>query len=355
MDVALRGSTPAATTAGILILTRARQLGLPIRVSVVADPKNAERVLGPAVLYAPVLASCGVGRDAGHGGLVVVPGPPDRPIMMTATPHGLSGWFFVDRAGHGHHPASQAFVRMSRDPRVPARHLSREVRRAMEILGMQPDPAVLDVLFGADVPPLTRLSLALRAGRFLAGGRGEPVTRFVTGQVDPSKRPIPAEFRREETLRLLQNPDELSWILDGLSPAIRDRIETWFTTAKGLAEDDEGRDLELIHALLVLASNLVQLPPYSILPPLGAAEDSMAVGLKAALNTTNEDDAMSQLTSMFRFLGGTFVSDESDAWFVCDEAAPEGHVERWQWFCSQVRDGRKRATELWEDITDPTS
>ena len=38
---------------------------------------------------------------------------------------------------------------------------------------------------------------------------------------------------------------------------------------------------------------------------------------------------------------------------VCD-AVPEQHlIGRWQWFCSQVRQGRKRAEVLWPLITDP--
>ena len=71
MNIALRGSSAGATTAGIFLLTKARQLGLPIRVSVVGQPDDAAFVKGPAMLYAPVLASCGVGREHGHGALVI--------------------------------------------------------------------------------------------------------------------------------------------------------------------------------------------------------------------------------------------------------------------------------------------
>src|SRR5690606_30197650 len=109
------------------------------------------------------------------GATVVVPGPPHKPLMVTVHPHGESGWFFVDRSGQGAHPATQAFVRLSRDPRPLARELGKDIRRAMEALGLSTDPAVLDVLFGADVPPLTRLAVGLRTGRAMAGGRGEPI------------------------------------------------------------------------------------------------------------------------------------------------------------------------------------
>src|SRR5687768_778397 len=196
-----------------MLLTRARQLGFRLTASVVGDPTDIIPIPGPAVCYAPVLASCGVGREAGSGATVVVPGPPGKPVMVTVHPHGESGWFFVDRSGEGHHPATQAFVRQSRDPRPMARELARELRRLMEGLGLSTDPAVLDVMFGADVPPLTRLAIGLRAGRAMSGGRGEPITRFTTGLA--TNEPLPPVY--EETAReLLLRPDGLDWVIQGL-------------------------------------------------------------------------------------------------------------------------------------------
>jgi hypothetical protein len=271
--------------------------------------------------------------------------------MVTVHPHGISGWFFVDRSGNGHHPATQAFVRLSRDPRQGARELGRELRRMMEGLGLSTDPAVLDVLFGADVPPLTRLAVGLRAGRALAGGRGEPITRFIVGNAVQDPLPIvpPDDFKR----RLLD--DDLHWILDGLSTAIRDRAEQCVRMARELAMEDGGRDLILLYHIAELASQLVQLPPRSILPPLGAAEDSVATGLRSALTAQGDGDANRQLTQMFQFLGGRYVEDAVHAYEVCDAPAPADHIGRWQWFAGQVRQGRKRADALWTDIFDPAS
>lgn len=352
VEVYLRGSSPGATTAGIMLLTRARQLGYRMNVHVVGDPDDILPIEGPAVCYAPVLASCGVGREQGSGATVVVPGPPGRPVMVTVHPHGVSGWFFVDRSGNGHHPATQAFVRLSRDPRPKARELGRELRRAMEGLGMSTDPAVLDVLFGADVAPLTRLAVALRAGRALSGGRGQPITRFTTGSADAD--PLDLGFDDAARSRLM-HPNGLRSILDGLSTAIRDRAETFLGLARELAQEDGGRDLVLVHHLAELASHLVLLPPNSILPPLGAAEDSVATGLRFALAAEGDGDANRQLVSVFRFLGGRFTDSATHSYEVCDAPAPAQHIERWQWFCAQVRQGRKRADALWPQIVDPPS
>ncbi len=334
-----------------MLLTRARQLGYRLEVSVVGDPDDIVPIPGPAVCYAPVLASCGVGREAGSGATVVVPGPPGAPVMVTVHPHGVSGWFFVDRSGNGHHPATQAFVRLSRDPRPQARELGRELRRAMDALGLSTDPAVLDVLFGADVPALTRLAVGLRAGRAMSGGRGEPITRFMRGMVDEDPLPStpPADYRE----RLLTN--ELDWILDGFSTAVTDRGAHVVKIARELAMEDGGRDLILMYHLAELASQLVQLPPRSILPPLGAAEDSVATALGSALRAQGAGDANKQLVQMFQFLGGRYLAAAPHSYPVCNAKAPADHIGRWQWFAGQVRQGRKRADALWTDIFDPAS
>ena len=80
MEVYLKGSSPGATTAGILLLTRARQLGYRLEVFVVGDPDDVVPICGPAILYAPVLAGCGIGREYGSGATVVLPGPPTQEI-----------------------------------------------------------------------------------------------------------------------------------------------------------------------------------------------------------------------------------------------------------------------------------
>jgi len=352
MEVLLRGSSPAATTAGIMLLTRARQLGYRLEVGIVGDPSDVTSIHGPAILYAPVLASCGVGREAGRGATVVVPGPPGTPLMVTTHPHGESGWFFVDRTGNGMHPATQAFVRLSRDSRPEARELGRQIRKGMEALGLSTDPAVLDVLFSADIPPLTRLAVGLRAGRAMSGGRGESITRFITGLADAD--PLPADFTPETAKRIL-DPDDTRWILDALSMAVRDKAEACFDLARKLAGEDGGRDLVLLFNIAELASHLVQLPPHSILPPLGAAEDSVATGLLDALNASGDGDANQQLGQTFRFLGGTYRDGGPHIHEVSNSPAPADQVEKWRWFCSEVRRGRKQADALWPNIFDPPS
>lgn len=354
MHVALRGNSPSTITAGIMLLTRARQLGYSLHVEIVGDEGDLSRVPGPAVVYAPVLASCGVGREHGSGATVVVPGSPGDPVMVSVAPHGDGDWFLVDRTGQGAHPATQAFVALSRDEREPARQLGRDVRRAMEALGMAPDTAVLDVLFGAPVPPLLRLALALRAGRALSGGRGEPITRYLAGSLEDTDDPIDDDLSPAVAATQVE-AGEHRWLLDRLSTTVRDPVEAWAQGAVALAKEDGGRDLALLKSLLEVAGHLAQLPHHSILPPLGAAEDSVAVGLKSALAAKGEGDANRQLSQVYRFLGGRYTDADPHALLVSDTPAPtDGDAAAiWRWFSTEARIGRKRADALWEDIFDP--
>ena len=78
-------------------------------------------------------------------------------------------------SGSGIHPATQALVALRRDTRIRARWLYQQIIRGVEELGATIEPALFDILFGAPAAPLTRLAVALRAGRTMTGERGAPV------------------------------------------------------------------------------------------------------------------------------------------------------------------------------------
>jgi hypothetical protein len=353
MDVALRGSSPGATTAAILLMTRARQLGYRLRVDIVGDPDDITPVPGPAVVHAPVLASCGVGRKDGMGATVVVSGPPTEPLLVCVRDHGTEGWFEVDRAQQGCHEATRAYVRLTTDARVDARHVAKEIRRAAQGLGMSTDPAVFDILFGAPVPPLSRISLALRTGRSLSGSRGQPITRFL-GPHDFEQDPVPSSFDAEQVRGWLEGGD-LRWILDRLSLTVRDRAEDFLEAVARVATEDGGRDLVLVHALAELTSHLVQLPAQSILPPLDAAMDGVALCVGKGLQAAGDGNASFQLGQVFRFLGGRYVEHADHVFNVDVHEAPEGRIERWRWFCKAALIGQQRADEIWPLIWDAPS
>jgi hypothetical protein len=352
MDVALRGSSPGATTAAILLMTRARQLGLRLRVDIVGDPDDICFIPGPAVVHAAVLASCGVGRKDGMGATVVVSGPPTDPLLVCVRDNGEDGWFEVDRGQQGCHPATQAYVRLTTDARVEARHVAKEIRRALQAVGMSADPAVLDILFGAPVPALTRISFALRAGRSMSGQKGEPLLRYLAPHADFDQDPLQGDFDAEKTRARLET-EELRWVIDRLSLTVRDRVEDWWSTARDLARQDGGRDLLLFHAIAELASHLVQLPSQSILPPLDAAMDGVALCIPKGMTAEGDGNASLQLSQVFRFLGGRYVSSAAHTFEVDAMQPPQGRIPRWRWFCKAILIGQRRADELWPAIWEP--
>jgi len=354
MHVALRGSSPGATTAAILLMTKARQLGLRVDVVIVGDPDDITPVPGPAVVHAPVLASCGVGRKDGMGGTVVVSGPPTEPLLLCVQNHGEDGWFEVDRGQQGCHPATQAYTRLTRDARVDARHLAKELRRTLVGLGMSAEPAILDILFGAPVPPLTRISLALRAGRHLSNTRGQPLTRFLAPHDHDDHDPVPSEFDPDQVRSWLDG-DRLSWVTDRLSLTVRDQVEEWLHLAARLSAEDDGRDLALVHALAELTSHLVQLPPQSILLPLDAAMDGVALCVGKGLQAGGDGNASFQLGQVFRFLGGRYVDSADHVYDVDVHDPPPDRIGRWTWFCRAARIGQQRSEEIWRDIWDQSS
>jgi hypothetical protein len=353
MHITLRGSSPGATTAAILLMTRARQLGLRLQVDVIGDPERITPVPGPAVVHAPVLASCGVGRKDGMGATVVVSGPPSEPLLLCVQDHGVDGWFEADRGQEGLHPASQAYMRWTRDARVDARHLAKELRRGLSGLGVSVETVVLDMLFGAPVPPLTRVAFALRAGRAISGERGQPITRVLAVH-DSDRDPIGADFDAETVRRWLSN-GEMQWVVDRFAPNVRDRVEDWTEMAARVTAEDGGRDLVLVHALAEIASHLVQLPPQSILPPLDAALDGVALCAGKALHADGDGNANFQLGQVFRFLGGRYVDDATDAYDVDVHDAPDDRIERWRWFCKAALIGQRRAEEIWSVLWDAPS
>jgi hypothetical protein len=334
MNIALRGSSPSTMVAGILLLSRARSFGQRIKVEIVGDPGDIGVVEGPAILHSAPLASCGVGRELGSGALVVVPGPAGAPLAVSLSADGRQDWFHVDRSGEGVHAATRAFVRYRRDPRGPVRQQVRMFLRAAEVLGIAPEPAVLDLLFGAPVPPLTRIALVLRAGRALTGERGAPLTQFFTGSVD----------------------DEVAISLDAtlsrLVPAVRENAEIFARAAEEIAASDDDR--AWIEGLSEVASHLALLPPQGMLPPLAPSADAVAYGLGRALGAAHGNfQAQAGLLETYRFLGGRFTDSAAYPVELPSDPPPADRLDRWRWFCTHVSVAADKVDRIWRDLVDP--
>jgi len=320
-------------------------------VEIVGDPYDITPVRGPALLHSPVLASCGVGRELGTGALVVLPGPADVPLAVSTSKDGTGTWFTIDRAGVGAYEETQAFVRLFRHTSASARLVSLQLSRVLQHLGCPLEPAIIDLLIGAPLPPLDRVALALRAGRAITGDDGVPLHRFLTPSASVLEA-LPPDGDPATILRWLQSDEaEEFWGRFALSVRVasREMLPCWEELGAGDPEV-----LELFAGFVELASTLVCMPSTSMLPPLDASSDAVACGVAAAIGATRGNtDANAFLVEMFRFLGGRFVSASAHPIPVEEVEAPEDRLERWQWFCHLARGAADQADALWSHVVDP--
>ena len=301
MTVSLQGNSPAALTAGILLLSRARSFGQRLQVEVVGPADEVTPVEGPAIVHSAVLASCGIGRRLGSGALVIVPGRPADPLAASLVDGGDGPWFEIDRSGAGGQEATQAFVRMCRHPALEVRDVARRLRRALAALGCAAEPAVLDLLFGAPVPPLVRVALSLRAGRALSGADHATLNRFLAQDWSALPDPLPDSLSSAE-LEAARVDGRFGALLSRVGISSHDPIEEWLEDAQAAAGLDPAFG-ELAARIVGVGSHVCALPPQSMLPPL----EPIGCGRGGAgrNGATNEDsDANRTLSETFRFLGG---------------------------------------------------
>ena len=336
MMVSLRGSSPSTMALGVLLLSRARSFGQRIQVEIVGDPEEIGIVTGPALVHSAPVASCGVGRELGHGALVVVPGPAEEQLAVSLSADGVGPWFTVDRTGEGVHPATRAWIALRRDKRPEARHHAALLADALEAVGCAAETPVFDLLFGAPVNPLDRISLALRAGRALSGARGLPIQEFLVRDLD------------------VDTTVDAIGTLERFSPSFQRHAAAFIPFVGANAET-----VPLLDALAELLVHLSHLPRASILPPLSPAADAVAVGLGRALgavsSTTSGDQAQVSLLHTYRFLGGKFTRSATHAIELRSDPPPADRLARWQWFCTHVSDAASRLDSTWRELYDPAS
>jgi len=354
MSVELSGNSPAALTAGILLLSRARQFGTRLQVSVLGDPSEITPVRGPALVHSAVLASCGVGRRPDGGAAVIVPGPAEDPLAVSLSPEGLGPWFTVDRRGVGEHPATQATVRMCRSADPEARRLGRELLQALRGLGCIPEPAVLDLALQAPVSAYHRVAVGLRAGRALHGRTHAPVHTFLEVRQDTLADVVQSPCALAD-LQAAAADGRLDMLLSRLGPSVRAATTSWTHAMLRRAPTDPDA-ATLVAAVLETIAPVVTLPSPVVLPAVHPAADSVACALPTAIGampTGNDDDAARGLVETFQFLGGRFVSTARFPVVVPGDPAPKARLDRWKWFCTSARSAADTADALWRRVVDP--
>ena len=351
MQVALQGSSASVVMTGILLLSHSRRLGQPIKVVVAGVKEDAVRVEGPALVSHPVLAGCGVGRVEKSSNLVMMPGPAADPLAVSFASSGLADWFVVDRSGAGVHPSTKAFVRLCRNPELDALNLGRVLRRALAATGCPPEPALLDILFGAPLPPLERLAVALRAGRAMTGSSGDLFTRYIASGVNDLPDPLSTPCEITE-IRSAVADGRFDQLLRRIEPGLRDAVADWFD---GMLSLGEAAAMEpLICGIGELGSHLVSLPMAGMLPSIAPGPTSIAQNLGPAIGAVSPQScAIRVLIEMFEFLGGRFTDHTPFAIHVNGEDPPATRVERWEWLCRSANQATKESENIWRRLVDP--
>jgi len=323
--------------------------GQRITVEIVGEANNITPVTGPAVVHSPVLASCGVGQKDRDGGLVIVPGHASAPLSLSFREGGSDEWFMVDRAGVGINNATQQFVKLCRNRNADRRRLGQQLTRAMHVLGCAPEPAVLDVFFGAPSNPLVRLAIALRAGRSMDGRRGEPLNKFFSGE--ETKGLPPGGFDVEDIRQLNPNdPAGMQRLLQLLPKSTRASAIDTFTKMGHLGDECH----HLLRGLVEHLDGLAAMPEGPSLPRLTPAMDTVAVALGSAIGSTDgQQDAMRQLHDVFLFLGGRFVSEAKHPIHIPGTIAPHNQTQKWQWLCRAAIHSAEKSEDLWRQVVDP--
>ena len=351
MQVSIRSSSATAVTTGILLLTHAKRLGHPIEVSLEGNPDEAARVDGPAMVYSPVLSGCGVGKVPGSNALVCVAGTAVAPLLVSLEHGGLTDWFSVDRQGVGEHGATQDIVELCRSQNADAQNLGRVLRGALAALGCPAEPALLDLLFGAPVPPLERVAIAIRAGRVMTGGGRDLFTQFIQHGAESYPDPLPSPLTPDALVRARET-GHLDALLARLSDGIAEAVVDWLNGIEGLATAADFSRLTC--AVAEVGSHLVSVPLTGMLPTLSGPKDGLAIHLGHALGAMEgESCAMKTLIGTFRFLGGKFVEHAAFAVDLPGEPPPEGRIERWEWLCRSAYAAKDEAEGLWQRLIDP--
>jgi hypothetical protein len=316
------GSWPATLTAGILLLSKARSFGQPLRVSILR-PANEIAIEGPVLLRSNLLVGVGLPTAKGNGNVVLFPGEAKNPLSVRLE---HEGWLRLDRSGAGEMEETKAFVKLSRKRERPLSSLAFQAITGLRKLGVTPEPGIIDILFHRELDPMRRLILFLHFGRYLSGSEGQAIQRYLQLPIEPT----------QEELRVLK-------------PGLRRELTKWLEEVEVAFEGSRA----LSDGVRRFAEDLAESDQLGFFPPLSMEDVSLICTLSEGLSAISKgSNALDFMKDRFTFLGGTIVEKAQNVIAISDVLPPEAHLPSWDWLLSEAEKGSDRTEQIWRQIMD---
>jgi hypothetical protein len=220
--------------------------------------------------------------------------------------------------------------------------------------GVPPEPALLDLLFGAPVDPLTRIGMTLQASATMTKSRvHRSVSEHLSGGIET---PLLNDGISGAQVLELWHSGALKGVFAALPDGVAVAIGDWLSSMEQF-NSQEGGDCEaLLAALATLLGNVLLLPQGCMLPMLDPTNRGLAIGIVNVLGAREKDsDTNKSLLDVFRFLGGRFEHSSPYPFRLPDTPAPEGRTERWMWLVSSVEQAAEEMENIWSEAMSPTS
>ena len=319
MPLTLKGSWPATLSAGILLLSKARRLGIPISVQILED--SMPIIKGPALIRDSLLVGLGLTKSKTDNNLVVVPGDSCAPILLRL---GEADWVFVDRSGKGYLDSTKTFMSLFHTHKEFV-SLGLQAIAALRRLGVAIEPCVLDVLFAEHLDPILRFQLFLALGRVLSDKQGQSLSSVFLKNKSPTQSGV-------------------------VQPEILKKVREWLQQVSTISEQHE--------VFAQQANQLVQqfekITIHDLSLSLNSHLISIVRSIKQGLAAIDSNhDALTIMKRRFTFLGGGFTQKAENVITLPDVICPEEQISKWQWLCSQAHAGSAEVERLWLRITNP--
>jgi hypothetical protein len=314
----ITGSQPACLIAGILLLTKARTFGQPVKIEIVC---TMDRILlnGPLMFRNLLLTECGIPHV---NNIVIIGGDSEVPMEVYTQDIGSLS---LSRSINQAHQVTKIIMQMlQRDKfyRLP-------VLAMLEYFGLVAEPFIFDLLFNTNMSAFNAFGFARIVSFELVGkGLTNPFTVF--NHIDDEKVGWDAVTGRLEVSK---------------QKLVRDCLIS-------IKQELSNTDWDILHKALEPFLELFSIMPSETMFPSFSSELlEISKAIPMGLGNCEDTDILFELQKKFRWLGGRFQDLKLPAYNLGDD---DNMQKDWTWFFDQVKLGETGAEKLWRQIMDFT-